>query len=39
MTMAGVDSSWHLVIVQGAGEIFFVATPSGDVWAGTLAKD
>jgi len=39
MTIAGVDSSWHFVILQGADQIIFVATPTGFVWAGTLTKD
>jgi hypothetical protein len=39
MTIAGVDSSWHFVILQGADQIIFIATPSGDVWAGTLTKE
>ena len=39
MTIAGVDNSWHFVILQGADEIIFIATPSGYVWAGTLTKD
>jgi hypothetical protein len=39
MTIAGVDSSWHFVILQGAHDIIFVAAPSGVVWAGTLTKD
>ena len=39
MTIAGVDSSWHFVILQGANQINFLATPSGDVWAGTLSKE
>jgi hypothetical protein len=38
MTIAGVDNSWHFVILQGATQIFFVATPTGYVWAGTLTK-
>jgi len=39
MTIAGVDNSWHFVILQGADQIIFVATPNGYVWAGTLTKD
>ncbi len=39
MTIAGVDSSWHFVILQGANQINFLATPSGDVWAGTLTEE
>jgi hypothetical protein len=39
MTIAGVDNSWHFVILQDAGQIIFVATPTGYVWAGTLTKD
>jgi hypothetical protein len=38
MTIAGVDNSWHFVILQDAGQIIFVATPTGYVWAGTLSK-
>ena len=38
MTIAGVDNSWHFVILQGADQIIFVATPNGSVWAGTLTK-
>jgi hypothetical protein len=38
MTIAGVDSSWHFVILQDAGQIIFVATPTGYVWAGALTK-
>ena len=38
MTIAGVDSSWHFVILQDAGQIIFVASPTGYVWAGTLTK-
>ncbi len=38
-TIAGVDNSWHFVILQDAGQIIFVATPTGYVWAGTLTKD
>ena len=38
MTIAGVDNSWHFVILQGADQIIFVATPTGYVWAGTLTK-
>jgi hypothetical protein len=39
MTIAGVDQSWHFVILQGADQIIFVAIPSGFVWAGTLTKE
>jgi len=39
MTIAGVDSSWSFVILQGADQVIFVAIPSGVVWAGTLTKD
>ena len=39
MTIGGVDSSGHFVILQDAGQIIFVATPTGFVWAGTLTKD
>lgn len=39
MTIADADSSWHFVIVQGADQIIFIATPSGEVWAGTLTKE
>jgi hypothetical protein len=39
MTIAGVDSSWHFVILQGSNQVLFIATPSGDVWAGTLTKE
>jgi hypothetical protein len=39
MTIAGVDNSWHFVILQNAGQIIFVATPTGYVWAGTLTRD
>jgi hypothetical protein len=39
MTIAGVDNSWHFVILQGADQIISIATPSGMVWAGTLTKD
>jgi hypothetical protein len=38
MTIAGIDNSWHFVILQDAGQIIFVATPTGYVWAGTLTK-
>jgi hypothetical protein len=38
MTIAGVDNSWHFVILQDAGQIIFVTTPTGYVWAGTLTK-
>jgi hypothetical protein len=36
MTIAGVDASWHFVVLQGAEQIIFIATPSGYVWGGTL---
>jgi hypothetical protein len=39
MTIAGLDSSWHFVILQDAGQIIFVASPTGYVWAGTLTKE
>ena len=39
MAIAGVDSSWHFVILQDAKQMIFIATPSGFVWAGTLTKD
>jgi hypothetical protein len=39
MTIAGVDQSWHFVILQGADQIIFLATPSGVVWGGTLTKE
>ena len=39
MTIAGIDSSWHFVILQGAEQIIFIATPSGYVWAGTLSLE
>jgi len=39
MTIAGVDQSWNLVILQGAEQINFLATPSGVVWGGTLTKE
>jgi len=38
MTIAGVDHSWNLVILQDADQVIFVAIPSGFVWAGTLIK-
>ena len=38
MTIGGVDNSWHFVILQGADQIIFVATPTGYVWAGTITK-
>jgi hypothetical protein len=38
MTIGGVDSSWHFVILQSAGQIIFVATPIGYVWAGTVTS-
>jgi hypothetical protein len=38
MTIAGVDSSWHFVILRDADRIIFNATPRGDVWGGTLTK-
>ena len=39
MTIAGVDNSWHFVILQSANQIIFIATPTGYVWAGALTKD
>jgi len=39
MTIAGIDQSWHFVILQGADQIIFVAIPNGFVWAGTLTKE
>ena len=39
MTIAGVDSSWYFVILQGADQVLFLATPSGVVWGGTLTKE
>jgi len=39
MTIAGVDSSWYFVILAGANTINFIATPNGDVWAGTLTRE
>ena len=39
MTIAGTDSSWHFVVLQDAGQIIFVATPTGYVWAGSLTKE
>jgi hypothetical protein len=39
MTIAGVDNSWHFVILQGGDQVIFIATPSGIVWAGTLTKE
>lgn len=39
MTIAGVDNSWHFVILQDASQIIFVVTPTGYVWAGTLTKN
>jgi hypothetical protein len=38
MAIAGVDNSWHFVILQGADQIISIATPSGMVWAGTLTR-
>jgi len=38
MAIAGVDSSWHFVILQSANQIIFVSTASGFVWGGTLTK-
>lgn len=38
MTIAGVDNSWQFVILQDAGQIIFVVSPTGYVWAGTLTK-
>jgi hypothetical protein len=29
MTIAGVDTSWHFVILQDVGQIIFVASPTG----------
>jgi hypothetical protein len=28
-----VNCSWYIVILQGANQIIFIATPSGYVWA------
>jgi hypothetical protein len=39
MTIAGADSSWNFVILQGANQITFLATPSGVVWGGALTKE
>jgi hypothetical protein len=39
MTIAGVDSSWHLVILPDAGQVIFIASPVGYVWAGSLTKN
>jgi hypothetical protein len=39
MTIAGVDQSWDLVILQGGDQVIFIETPSGTVWAGTLTKE
>jgi len=39
MTIAGADSSWNFVILQDAGQIIFVATPTGYVWAGALTEE
>jgi hypothetical protein len=39
MTIAGIDQSWHFVILQGTDQIIFVAIPNGFVWAGTLTKE
>jgi len=39
MTIAGVDQSWHFVILQNAGQVEFIGTPNGVVWAGTLSKE
>jgi hypothetical protein len=36
MTIGGVDASWHFVVLEGAEQIIFIATPTGYVWAGTL---
>lgn len=36
MTIAGVDASWHFVIVDGGKQLIFIGAPSGLVWAGTL---
>lgn len=38
MTIGGVDSSWHFIVLQGADQIIFIGTPTGDIWAGTLTK-
>jgi hypothetical protein len=38
MTISGHDRSWHFVILQGAGQVVFIGTPSGLVWSGTLTK-
>lgn len=39
MTIAGADSSWHFVILQDAGQVIFVALPTGYIWAGTLTEE
>ena len=39
MTIAGVDSSWHFVILPDAGQVIFIASPVGYVWAGSLTKN
>jgi hypothetical protein len=39
MTIAGVDSSWHFVILQGADQVIFLAIPSGEVWGGSVNKE
>jgi len=36
LTIGGVGHSWNFVILEGGEEVFFIATPSGLVWAGTL---
>ncbi len=38
MTIAGVDNSWYFVVLQDAGQIIFVVSPTGYVWAGTVTK-
>jgi hypothetical protein len=38
MTIGGVDSSWHFIILQDANQMIFIETPTGYVWAGTLTK-
>ena len=38
LTIGGVDQSWDLVILQGAGQITFLSTVNGVVWGGTLTK-
>jgi hypothetical protein len=39
MTIAGNNHSWSFVILQGADQIIFVASETGFVWSGTLAKE